>query len=55
MIFLSPIYILSQIVLKRSNIDHFSVRTDRHLHGVLSISRDETAFYICKRHVTMCR
>ena len=28
--------------------------TDRHLHGVLSISRNETAFYICLRHVTMC-
>jgi len=33
----------------------FRGRTDRHLRGVLSISRGETAFYIYKRYVTMCR
>jgi hypothetical protein len=26
-----------------SNMDHFRGRTDRHVHGVLSISRDKTA------------
>jgi hypothetical protein len=36
-------------VLKRSKIDHFRGYADRHLRGVLSISRDETASYICLR------
>ena len=34
-------------------LTNFRRRMDRHLRGTLSISRDETAFYICLRHVTM--
>jgi len=35
-------------------LTNFRGRMDRHLRGILSISRDENAFYICLRHVTMC-
>ena len=55
MIFLSPIYIFLKSCSKGPILTIFLGRTDRHLHGVLSISRDETAFYICLRYVTMCR
>ena len=55
MIFLSPIYIFLKSCSKGPILTIFLGRMDRHLHGVLSISRDETGFYICLRYVTMCR
>ena len=35
------------------NIDHFRGRTDRHLRGILSISRDETALQMYLRNATI--
>jgi len=51
---LPPVINPRDVVLQRSIITIFRGLTDRHLRGVLSISRYETALQICLRNATMC-